>query len=53
MTTEEYWQQYIDRDVFENFELTCEFFSKELPEDFLEDYDVGEVILETTGHHIR
>lgn len=52
MTTEEYWQQYIDRDVFENFELTCEFFSKELPKDFLEDYDEGEVILETIGHHI-
>lgn len=53
MTTEEYWQQYLDRDVFENFELTCDFFSKELPKDVLENYDVGEVILETVGDHIN
>ena len=27
------------------------FFSNELPKEFIDDYDVGEVILETRGHH--
>jgi hypothetical protein len=33
------------------FDITCDFFSRELPGEFLEKYDVGEVIVETKGHH--
>ncbi len=51
MTTEEFWKKYTEEDIFEIFEDTCEFFSKELPQEFIDDYEVGEVILETLGHH--
>ncbi len=49
MTTEEFWDKYIDEDILEIFEDTCAFFSKELPQDFLDEYDVSEVLLETRG----
>ena len=51
MTTEEFWEKYINEDILQIFDITCDFFSKELPQDFIENYDVGEVILETRGHN--
>ncbi len=50
MTTKEFWNKYINEDILEIFEITCDFFSKELPKEFVENYDVVEVILETIGH---
>lgn len=51
MTTEEFWDNYINEDIFEIYDIVCDFFSSELPEEFQENYDVGEVILETRSHH--
>lgn len=51
MTTQEFWEKYIGKDIFESYEDTKHFFSKKLPADFLNEYDYGEVILETRGHH--
>ena len=51
MTTEEFWNKYTHEDIFEIYDITCDFFSQKLPEEFLENYDVGEVILEMKGHH--
>lgn len=51
MTTKEFWDKYINEDILEIFEITYDFFSKELPKEFTENYDVEEVILETRGHH--
>ncbi|MEA1973174.1 MAG: hypothetical protein U9N34_07780, partial [Candidatus Cloacimonadota bacterium] len=50
MTTEEFWEKYINEDLLEIFDLTCDFFTNELPQEFMDDYDVGEIILETKGH---
>lgn len=50
MTTEEFWKKYINEDILEIFDETCDFFAKELPQEFIDHYDVGEVILETRGH---
>jgi len=50
MTTKEFWDKYLNEDISEIFEITYEFFSKKLPKEFIEDYDVDEVILETIGH---
>ncbi|OYT17169.1 MAG: hypothetical protein B7C24_03915 [Bacteroidetes bacterium 4572_77] len=51
MTTEEFWNIYINEDILKIFDLTYDFFSKELPKEFIEDYDVGEILTETRGHH--
>jgi len=51
VTTKEFWDKYINEDILEIFEMTFDFFSKELPKEFIENYDVEEVILETRGHH--
>jgi hypothetical protein len=51
VTTKEFWDKYINEDILEIFEVTFDFFSKKLPKEFIEDYDVEEVILETRGHH--
>ena len=53
MTPEEFWDKYINDDILEIFDVTCDFFSKELPAEFLKECDVGEVILETVGHNER
>lgn len=50
MTTEEFWEKYISEDILKIFDVTCDFFAKELPQEFIDNYDVGEVILETRGH---
>ena len=51
MTPEEFWDKYINENILDIFDITCDFFSGELPGEFLEKYDLGEVILETKGHH--
>jgi hypothetical protein len=51
MTTKEFWKKYTKENILEIFDITYDFFSKPLPQDFIENYDVGEVILETTGHN--
>ena len=50
MTTEEFWEKYINEDILDIFHETCDFFANELPQEFIDNYDVGEVILETRGH---
>ncbi len=50
MTTKEFWDKYINGDILEIFEITYDFFSKKLPKEFIENYNVEEVILETCGH---
>lgn len=50
MTTEEFWDKYYNESSLEIFDETCEFFSKEIPQEFIDEYDVEEVILETVGH---
>ena len=52
MTTKEFWKKYTKENILDIFDITCEFFSGELPADFLKKYDVAEVILETKGHHV-
>ena len=53
MTPQEFWNKYINENILDIFDITCDFFSGELPGEFLEKYDVGEVILETVGHHAK
>lgn len=48
MTTQEFWNKYLNEDIVDIFEDIYEFFSKELPKEFLEEYE--EVLLETEGH---
>lgn len=50
MTTDDFLDYYLNEPSLDIFDLTCDFFSRELPEDFLEESDVGEVLLETKGH---
>lgn len=50
MTTEEFWEKYINQNILEIFDVTCDFFTKALPKEFMDNFDVGEVILETRGH---
>ncbi len=52
MKTEEFWQLYLNEDLLDIFDVTYDFFSKKLPEDFLKEYDVVEVLLETKGAQI-
>lgn len=52
MTTEEFWKIYTsEEDILNIFDITYDFFSNDLPSEFVENYDVGEVILETWGHN--
>lgn len=52
MTTEEFWKIYTSReDILKIFDITYDFFSNDLPSEFIENYDIGEVILETRGHN--
>ena len=51
MTTEDFWNKYINENILEIFDTAYDFFSNELPNEFIENYDVGEVILEIRGHH--
>lgn len=50
MTTEDFWNKYTNDNILEIFDTAYDFFSNELPNEFIENYDVGEVILEVKGH---
>ena len=52
MTIETFWEHYMNDHPINIFDITLEFFSQELPDDIEEEYDMGEVILETVGHQI-
>jgi hypothetical protein len=52
MTTEEFWEKYTNENILDIYDITCDFFSKELPTGFLEEYDAGEVILETIEKNV-
>ena len=47
---EAFWKMYENEDILEVFDDACELFSAELAEDFVENYDVTEMILEVRGH---
>ena len=51
MTTKEFWDSYINDDILDIFDDTCEFFSQELPEGFTDKYDPVDIILDTMGIH--
>lgn len=49
MKAEEFGQKYITKDIIEIFDEACEFFSGEVPDDFCEEYDVEEILIEVRG----
>ncbi len=53
LNAEEFWDKYLNDDILSQdmFDTACEFFSKEIPEEVFEKYDVVELILELTGHN--
>lgn len=52
MTTKEFWKIYMSKDgCVKHFDQIFDFFSEDLPSEFVDGYDVGEVILETRGHN--
>lgn len=51
MTVEKFWDKYINEDILEIFDETCEFLSQKLSQEVLEEYDIIEVVLEASGHH--
>lgn len=50
MTEAEYGELYLSSHPFDIYDSTYEFFSQEISEQFQEEYDMGEIILETHGH---
>ena len=50
MTLEEFSNKYDNEETSSIFDDTCEFFSQELPQEFFDDYDPVDVILDTMGH---
>jgi uncharacterized protein YchJ len=52
MTTKEFWSIYTNKkDILHKYDIIYDFFSNELPTEFVEEYNVNEVILEMRGHH--
>ncbi len=52
METEEFWNTYMNsKKLLDVYDTIYEFFSAPLPENFEEEYDVEEIIIETKGHH--
>ena len=47
MTTKEFWDSYISDDILNIFDETCEFFAQELPQEFFDEYDPVDIILDT------
>ncbi|HAA13349.1 MAG TPA: hypothetical protein DCE41_17325 [Cytophagales bacterium] len=50
MTFETYWEKYLNEDILDIYQDTCTILSQPLAPDVAEEYDFGEVILETLGH---
>ena len=55
MTTDEFWDIYVNSDKKSDdfFTTAYTFFSNELPQDFLDECDVTEVLLEVQGHQFN
>jgi uncharacterized protein YecA (UPF0149 family) len=53
MTEAEYGELYLSGHVLENYDSTYEFFSHEISEKFQEEYDLGEIIIETHGRCVN
>lgn len=51
MDTNEFWENYVNKDITTISDLVISFFSQKLPDNIEEEYDLGEVITEFTGHH--
>ncbi|MEM9920447.1 MAG: hypothetical protein AAF990_20285 [Bacteroidota bacterium] len=51
MTFEEFWENYVNEDITTISDEVIEVFRQDLPDDLEEEYDVGEVLAEFTGHH--
>lgn len=50
MKFEAYWEKYLNEDILEIFEETCDIYSKELSSEVLDEYDVSESILLTRDY---
>ncbi len=50
-TSEEFWDIYINKKILDSYDEICEFFSHELPNDFMKNYDVIGIVIETSGKH--
>ncbi|MDA3853991.1 MAG: hypothetical protein PF444_07110, partial [Bacteroidales bacterium] len=53
MTVEEFWDKYTHTNILEVFDDACELFSEELPDYFIEEYDIEEILLEVRGQQER
>ncbi len=51
MDINEFWENYTNKDITKISDLVINFFSQKLPDNIEEEYDLGEVIAEFTGHH--
>ena len=51
MTFEEFWELYSSNSILDLYDEIIEVFSKTLPEEVYQEYDVGEVITEFSGHY--
>lgn len=49
MTAIEFGEKYMNEDTLDIFDDACEFFSHKIPDDFDEEYDVIEILLEVRG----
>ncbi len=46
MDIKEFWEEYINKDTLEIYDTTIEYFSKEIPDEVYEEYDLVEVVFE-------
>jgi uncharacterized protein YecA (UPF0149 family) len=52
MTSEEFWNILTSKGALDSYDAVMDFFSQEkLPEDFLNEYDYGDVILDVSGQY--
>ena len=51
MTFEEFWELYNNEKITDLYDEAMEVFSETLSEDLYEEYDLGEIVVEFSGHH--
>lgn len=51
MNFEEFWETYTSKDITTISDLVIEVFNQKLPNNIEEEYDLGEIITEFSGHH--
>jgi len=52
MKFEEFWEKYMEaKNITQVADLVIETFSQPLPENIAEEYDLGEIVTEFSGHH--